>query len=259
MKHLSLIALALATPLAVMADTTVFSDNFTGGSTIKNTLPGTPTATSTAYEVWTTGGAPAGYGIAANDLTLASLSGTSSLAELQALFPSVTLNNVGDNVVLTLTFVDTANVLLTAMNANSSLNVGLFNSGGNGLNQGSQLNLAGTTVTGGAQNWSGYVGRIMVNGNSSAYNRSAQSVGASTTSQNHDLLFNNASSTAAFNNPTGVNSTGNVGTSAPTPGLTQNDTYTISYTLTLTAANAITITDKTFQRRHRQPELLSIT
>ena len=246
MKRLSLIALALATPLAVMAQTTVFSDNFTGGSTIQSASPGAPTSTSTAYEVWTSSGAPAGYNIAANDLTFSSISGGSQLAEIEAQFPTVSLANIGDNVTLTLTFVDTANVLLTAMNANASLNVGLFNSGGVSPNHGAQLNLSGTTITGGSQGWAGYVGRLMVNGNSSAYNRSGQSVGTSTTSQNQDLIFNNASSTAAYNNPTGANSTGNVGTSAPFPGLTQSSTYTLSYTLTLTAANAITITNQLY-------------
>jgi hypothetical protein len=243
MKQILAVALTLALPVAGMAQ--VFSDNFTGSSTIQSASPGAGTATSTDYEVFTSTGAPttANYNLAANDLTLSSISGTSVFAELAARFPSTTLT-VGQSIDLTITFKDTANVLITGENANSSLNVGLFNSGNVNLNQG--LRLDGTQTTEGSQTYLGYVGRLFLNGNASAYNRNTQAIGTSTTSQNQDLLFNNASSSSAFNNPTGTGSTGNTGATGQVTGLSAGSYYTLSYTLTLSAANAILINNQLY-------------
>lgn len=250
MKHLSLIAVALTVPLAAMAQTTVFSDNFTGASTIQSATPGAGTASSADYEVFATAGAPAGYAIAANDLTLSSVNTGSGLAEIEARFGGspVTLSTIGDYINLQVTFVDTANVLIAGQNSNASLNIGLFNSGAVNLNQGSRLD--GTPqVTGGSQTYQGYVSRLFLNGNASSYNRATQTVGASTTSQNQDLLFNNASTSGAFSSPLGTTTTSTFG--SPTPlgnnvGLTAGQTYTISYTISLTAANAVKVTDELF-------------
>jgi hypothetical protein len=245
MKRLSLIALALATPLAVMADTTVFSDNFTGASTIQSATPGTPTANSADYEVFTSVGSPAGYSLGANALHFASAASSSALAEVSARFAAspVTLMTVGDYINLTLTFVDTANVLVSGLNLNSSINIGLFNSSGVNLNQGVRLD--GTTVTGGSQNYVGYVSRLFLNGNASGYNRKAQA--SSGTAQNQDLLFNNASGSAAFNNPVGTSFTGTSGgTTGFTTGLVQGNTYTYSYNISLTAANAVLVNEQIF-------------
>ena len=252
MKRLFLVALSLATPFAVMAQTTVFSDNFTGASTIQSATPGAGTASSADYEVFTAGGAPAGYNLAANDLTLASPVTGSALAEVAARFGGtpVALATVGDYVTLSFVFADTANVLLAGQNANASINIGLFNSGGVNLNQGLQLN-AGTT-TGGSQTYLGYVGRMMLNGNASGYNRNTQGANG-TTSQNQDLLFNNASSSGAFNSPTGANYTGASGGSTGfTSGLTQGASYTYSLTITLTAANAVLVNEKLFDSGNNQ-------
>jgi hypothetical protein len=252
MKRLLAIVLSLATPVAVIAQTTVFSDNFTGGSTIQSATPGAGTASSADYEVFTAGGAPAGYNLAPNDLTLPSAVTGSTLTEVAARFGGspVTLASVGDYIIFSLVFVDTANVMTAGQNANASINIGLFNSGGVNLNQGLQLN-AGTT-TGGSQTYLGYVGRMMLNGNASGYNRNTQAANG-TTSQNQDLLFNNASSSGAFNSPTGTGFTGASGGSTGfTSGLTQGASYTYSLTITLTAANAVLVNEKLFDSSNNQ-------
>jgi len=247
MKRLFLVALSLATPVAVIADTTVFSDDFSGGSTIQSATPGAGTATSADYENFNQGIAPVNYSIAPGALHFETRPTSSALGEVEARFGGgpVTLATVGDYVTLSLTFVDTANVLTTGANANSSINIGLFNSGGVNLNQGLQLD--GAQVTGGSQTYLGYVSRLFFNGNASGYNRNTQNIGSSTTSQNQDLLFNNASSSAAFNSPGGANFTGTSG--SPTgfnSGLVQGSTYTYNLTISLTAANAVLVNEQLY-------------
>jgi hypothetical protein len=79
------------------------------------------------------------------------------------------------------------------------------------------------------------------------YNRNSQTLGTSTTSQNQDLLFNNASSSAAFNSPGGTTATGQTGTTTGfTTGLIAGNTYTIDYSITLSAANSVKINNELF-------------
>ena len=161
MKYSIAIALALSAPLAAMAQTTVFSDNFTGASTVQSATPGAGTASSADYEVFTSTAAPTTTPPAANDFNLTGPNTGSGFAEVQARFGGspVTLATIGDTINLTITFVDTANVLVTGNNVNSSINLGLFNSGGVNLNQGEQLG-GGAVVTGGSQTYQGYVSRL---------------------------------------------------------------------------------------------------
>ena len=247
MKRLSLITFAFAAPLTILAQTTVFSDNFSG-STIQSAAPGAGTASAADYEVFVQGStAPVGYSIAPGALHFATPATGSALGEVMARFGGspVTLANVGDYVNLSLTFVDTAGVLVAGGNANSSVNIGLFNSGGVNLNQGTFLG-SGSSLSGGSQTYLGYVGRLFLNGNASGYNRNSQTA-TGTTSQNQDLLFNNASSSAAFNSPLGANFTGTSGSPTGfTTGLVSGDTYTFSYTITLTAANAVQVNNQLY-------------
>jgi hypothetical protein len=227
-----------AMPMASLADT-VFSDTF-GTSTIDAT-PTAPTASSTSYEAFTQNGTPSAIGetIAPGDLHFQNFSGTSVLGEVQAQLPDVTLINVGDFVNLAVTFTDTANVLVAGQNSNASLNIGLFNSGGVAPNVGAQLNPASGFLSGGAQNWVGFMGRMFLNGNSSVVTRGAQGLflapaTSQTTSQNQDLIFDNASSTAGFNDLTGTSlGAGPLGTTA---GLTAGSVYTLDFSITLNAA-----------------------
>ena len=250
MKHSLAIALALSTPLAAMAQTTVFSDNFSNGSTVQSATPGAGTANSADYEVFGTVAAPSGQTIAANNLSFSSANTGSSLTEIEARFggSATTLSTIGDSINLLLTFTDSGNVMIAGQNSNASLNIGLFNSGGVNLNQGVRLD--GTPqVTGGSQTYQGYVSRLFMNGNASSFNRATQTIGASTTSQNQDLLFNNVSGTGSFASPAGTTTTGTSGGTTPlgnNVGLTAGNQYTISYTISLTAANAVKLEDKLF-------------
>jgi hypothetical protein len=246
-SFVALAACALSLPLAGVAQTTVFSDNFTGASTIQSATPGVGTASSADYEVFTQSSLPGAgasvVSIAANNLIFGTTNSTAVLGEVAANFTAapVTLATVGDYINLTVTFVDTANVLILGQNGNASLNVGLFNTGGVNLNQGTRLDTG--TTSGGSQNWQGYVNRLFLNGNSSTFNRKPQTPNG-TTSQNQDLLFNNASSTAAFNNPSGTGATSAVVVSpGTTGGLTAGNTYTLNYSITYLGGTGVRMTN----------------
>jgi hypothetical protein len=215
---------------------TIFSDTFNNGSTVQTTATA-PTANSTSYEWFQQGSAPTTPTIAANDLHLLANSGTSSLAPLEAVFTTspITLT-VGQALNLSISFVDTQSIFNGG--TDSTLNVGLFNSGGVLPNIGAQLNGTAYTAGGGSQNWNGYVARIRGAGNSTIYTRAPQGLNG-TTSQNQDILFNAASGTSAYNNPAGTT----VATSGGqfTSGLTQGNTYTLSYTISMTAPGTIKI------------------
>jgi len=233
-----LAALLLSPLFAGHAQTVIFSDNFSG-STL-NQVPTSPTATSTSYEFFSgINGGSATIGPGALHLALPST--TSVLGEVQAAFSStpVSLANVGDYLNLTVTFVNTANILL-AGNANSSLTVGLYNSGGALPNQGIVTLNTGNT-TGGSQNWLGYVGRIIQSGTANVITRPAQTPNG-TTSQNQDVLFNNASSSQAFNNPTGA-TVGSKSTTSSPISLTAGSTYTLDYRIMLSAPGTLSISN----------------
>ncbi len=235
-------AFALSGSMAALAQTTVFSDNFTGSSTL-NQAVSSPTSDSTSYET-AVGIAGSSSSLSSGDLNLTLPSTTSVLGEVQALFTTspITLASVGDYIDLTVTFKDTANILSSSANSSSSsLVIGLFNSGGVSPNQGTiQLNTGNTT--GGTQGWKGYGARIVGTGTANVITRNSQTA-SGTTSQNQDLLFNNASSSQAFNSPTGVQ----IGTKT-TSGvfLTAGNTYTLDYTITLSAAGTLSISNSLY-------------
>jgi hypothetical protein len=225
---------------SVVAQTTVFSDTFGNGSTVQTT-PSTPTANSTTYEWFQQGGTPTTPTIAPGDLHLAGRTTSSSIAEVQALFTStpVTLQNVGDTLTFTIAFTDTQNIFPTS--SASTINVGLFNSGGSAPVTGVRLDSTGSG-TGGAVGWLGYVGRISgsTSPNSSIITRPAQGAGLTNPNQSQDALFNGASGSSTYNNPTGALIANSGGVFA---GLTQLSTYTLSYSITMSAAGALTISD----------------
>jgi hypothetical protein len=227
-------ALALSSQ-PVSAQTTVFSDQFTAGSTV-NTAPAAPTATSTSYETAMgniTGGSAS---VNPNDLNITSANTSSGFNELQAQFTAspLTLVNPGDYVDLTITFVATSNILSSAVGVNSSLDIGLYNSGGVAPLQGNTLLNGSATPTGGAQNWVGYNGRMLQNGTAQLYSRTAQT---STFSRNQDLLFNNASTSLTYNTPQSLAIYGTK--SSVGAVLVNGSTYTMDYRLTLTASGTI--------------------
>ena len=220
--------------LSSRADT-VFSDDFSS-STI-NQVPAAPTATATSYQFFSglSGGSAS---IAAGDLHLAMPNTSSVLGEAQALFTStpITLATVGDYLDVTATFMATSGIMGSGNNS-STLNIGLFNSGGAAPNQGPIVLNTGNT-TGGAQTWLGYAGRIFVSGNASLFTRPSQTANGST-SQNQDLLFTGASGSQAFNSPSGTG----LGSTASAVALTAGGVYTLDFRVTLSAAGTLSISN----------------
>jgi hypothetical protein len=239
---LSIAVTAIAAPLAAYGQTTVFNDDFS--SSTVNVAPGTPTANSTGYITASTKNTPAAP-MATGHYTINQAATSSAFMETQARFASspVSLSTVGDYINLTVVFTDTSGILLSGKTS-STLNVGLYNTGGvnplTGLDQ-SGLSAATTSNRGGAQLWQGYMGRIFQSGTSGIYTRSQQNAVTDSTGNdnngNQDLLFSGAG-TGTYKNPTGA-ALGTLG--APDVALTQGNQYTINYRLTLSAANTLTI------------------
>ena len=225
---------------SVFAQTTVFSDTFGNGSTVQTT-PSIPTANSTTYQWFQQGANPTTPTIIAGDLHLQGRTTASSIAEVQAQFTTtpVTLQNVGDSLNFTVAFTDTQSILPSG--TASTLNIGLFNSHGSAPVTGVRLDSSGSG-TGGAIGWNGYVARISgaTSPTSSIFTRPPQT-GDGSTNKFQDVLFNGASSGSTFNNPSGTTVATSGGTF--TAGLTQGSAYTLSYTITMSAAGTLTITD----------------
>jgi len=247
---------ALTLPLAVIAQpVTVFSDNFSNGSTLNgtSTLGGTPTASSTSYDIASTKAATTAPAISSGDLKLTlNAATTGGFVEAQALFTAtpVTLATVGDYINLTYTFTDTSGSLLAGTSAGANyIWTGLFNSGGiaplaGSLNNSGLSSITGSVfATGGTAGWLGYSANIRgANGSISAatlYTRPAQS-GAGTTSANQDLLGNGVGS-GAYVNPGGTQLTG--GTTSAASALTSGAQYTISYQVALSAIGTLSVNE----------------
>jgi autotransporter-associated beta strand protein len=225
----------IASP-ASKADT-FFSDDFTGGSTL-NQPPAAPTPTATSYQtvVGLTNGS---WSLSPRRLSLTLPNSGSVLGEVLASFTDspVTLGVVGDYIAVSVVFTNATNVISGLATTKSTLNIGLYHSGGVAPNQGNIISSAGN-LAGGTEDWLGYVARVYPSGVAEISTRPAQTPNGMT-SQNQDLLFDNASSSQAFNNP--------VGTSlGPGPGgvfLTPGGTYTLYFSITLTAINTYGITN----------------
>jgi hypothetical protein len=232
MKRLSLGVLAFVAPFAVLAQTTVFEDTFNNSSTINGAVGGASGGNSTSYQL-VAGNTGATASIAAGDMTITSQNTSAVITEVQALFASspIALTSAGWYVDFALTFRPTSGNILNSSGTVTaeSLVLGLFNSGGVAPLQGLSITSNGNApATGGAQNWTGYFGRIISSGSANIVTRPMQT-GA--TSQNQDLLFNNASSGTTFHFPTGT-SIGAKNTSASPVYLTTGNTYTVDLRIT---------------------------
>lgn len=237
-------------PSYVIVTTNVFTDTF-GSSTLNGTS--SPTTNSTSYDIASTKNASSTYSFitSGSKLRLGLSTATSSgFVEAQALFTTnpVTLATVGDYIKLTYTFTNVSGTLLAGA-TNSLIVQGLFNSSGSAPVAGTLANAGLNTTTGSTYatnncaNWMGYVAQISnTNGYASKmFTRPLQN-GAGTTSANQDLLFNSVGS-GAFNNPSGTQ----IG-SLETVNflLTAGATYTISYSIALTASGIFTITNNLY-------------
>jgi autotransporter-associated beta strand protein len=228
--------LLAAAPFAATAQTTFFSDSFTNGSTL-NQPPATPTPTNTSYQSYI--GTPGGLAsISPGHLTMTNNS-SSVVQEFVGLFTNspIALSQVGDYMAISVVFVNSNNILSGSDTANSTINIGLFNSGGVAPNQGNITLNTGNT-TGGTQGWVGYIGRIFWSGNANILTRPAQTANG-TTSQNQDALFSNASSTQAFNSPAGTG----LGNTVSAVTLTNGSTYTFELVIYLNTPSSLAITN----------------
>lgn len=243
----AVLAFGLTAPLAVMAQTTVFNDTFGSGSTVQSASPASPTANSTAYEWFQQGAAPTTPTIASGDLHLAGRTTTSSISEVEALFTTtpVALMTVGDYIDLTVVFTDTQNIFPAG--SASTLNIGLYNSGGSLPTQGVRLDASGSG-TGGAVGWTGYNARIGGTGSSSPiFTRTPQGAGLTNPNQSQDVLFNGASGSSTYSNPAGTNvAMGTASSQTFAAGLTAGSTYTLDYQISLSAPNTLTISNAVY-------------
>ncbi len=236
------VSVLLATAAASTA-TTFFTDNFNAGSTV-NQAPGSPTIFSTSYQT-VAGSATITNVISANDLFYSFPASSSLLGEVLGLFTNspIALSLPGDYLAITIVFTNTANILGGLDTANSTLNIGLFNSGGVPPNQGPIVSPVNTNNanTGGTQNWVGYVGRMFFSGTANIFTRPAQAANPAT-AQCQDLLFSGASSTQAFNNPNGT-SLGGTGISVH---LTNGMPYTLQLGILFNTPGSLQITNAIF-------------
>src|ERR1039457_4592460 len=109
--QMAIALILIAGPFAATAQTNLFNDTFTAGSTINATSPANPTTNSAAYEeisskTWV----PNPPTIASRDLKFGIGSTTSGSAELQALFATnaVALTQLGDYLQMVVTFTNTS-------------------------------------------------------------------------------------------------------------------------------------------------------
>jgi len=219
-----------------LADTTVFSDNFSS-----STLNGvsSPTSTSTSYDIASSKAATSAIG--AGDLSITLPSTSSGLVEAQALFAAspITLASSGDYIDFKLTFTDTANILI-AGKLTSGLWIGLFNSGGVAPLTSLQSSGLATNFTGGTQGWQGYHNQLTGTGGSvKTYLRAPQTAAAG----DQDLLGNNASSGTTYANPRGFQLSGQA-TSAVT--LTNGQQLTAEFKVMLNGTGGTTVSNILF-------------
>jgi hypothetical protein len=228
----------------VSADVTLFNDTFGSGSTL-NAAPSAPTANSTSYEqglgVTVTGSSGS---IASGDLSLRSGTTSSIVDEIGALFTTspLTLSGIGSEIDLQIVWVGTSNILTGTSSGTSQVAIGLYNSGGSAPQQGTTIFSSTSSPTGGAKGWDGYGANVFQAATAKIYPRSPQNNG--TLATNQELLFNNASSSQSYHDPSGGNLTG--ASKSSTNNLTAGATYTSELRITLTGAASLAVSNTLF-------------
>src|SRR5271170_3905066 len=241
--------LLAAAPLAATAQQTFFTDNFTSGSTLNGaSIPGgTTNASFTSYDLASTKGSSNSI-IKPGDFTMDLSAVTSSgFVEAQALFTTnaVALSADGDYIDLTMVFTNTSGSLLDSIS--SFIWLGLYYSGGTppvagALANGGLNDTAGSAyATGNCANWQGYIAQVSSNGVTKILTRPVQN-GSLTSSQNQELLGDNAG-TGTFNGPAGtLISTAPLGPLTLTPG----GQYTENLIISLVGADTLIITNNIY-------------
>lgn len=240
--------LILTSALLVSASTlrsgaaTFFADYFTNSSTL-NTAPTAPTVNSTSYEtaIGLTNGSST-PSLVAGKLNIVFPNTSSTVGEAVARFTNsiATLSQVGDYLEAKVVFVNLSNILSGTATANSTINIGMFNSGGANPVQG-QFALNANNITGGQQSWIGYASRIGLTANAQIFTRSAQTANG-LTSQHEDLLFNGASSSQTYTNPAGTL----LGSTSSAVTISQGSTNVLYLKISLDAVGSLTISNALF-------------
>lgn len=246
--------LALAFPLAVTAQQTVFYDTF-GSSTLYgvSTPGGTPTASSTSYDVASAKNASA-TSIAPGNLNLITSATSSGSSEAQAIFSAfpVSLQTTNDYIELDYTFIDSTDVMNTVPNGTGGfigsgnavgLYCGLFNSGGvlplTSLTN-TDLGAATGPTTGGTQNWLGY-NVAMLYGQTANEDWAVASRPAQTSLTTYDqaVLYNYPTAGAHVNSPNPP--------FLPFTNLVAGAQYTAQLRITLSAPGQLTVSNALYQ------------
>lgn len=253
--HVVTLPLLLTIISSGKAQTVLFNDNFSSGSTLNSATPGAPTPTSTSYEMVSSRSWNPAPAIASGDLQFGIGSTSGGGVEVQALFASspISLLTIGDNIQLEVTFTNAAGILT----AKGLLETGLYNSGqiepvGGGLN-GTATSGFSTASSGYAQNWVGYASQLSYSGFNSQFNTRVAQTGSG--NNNQDLLHGGGvSSSAGYNNPGPVH----LGqSSAPSVTLSAGSQYTEVFQITLVGQGILALTNSVYSGSGTGGTLLS--
>jgi len=216
------------------AQVTVFSDTF--GSSTLNGVSTPAGGSTTSYDIASS--KSAGSAVSDGDLSILLPSTSSGLVEAQALFTAtpVMLSNPGDYILLTYTFTDSSNILISGK-ASSQLWAGLFDSYGSAPLSSLQNSGLATNITGGTMGWQGFHIQLPGSGNTAKiYFRPAQTAAAG----DQDLLGNNASSGSTYANPRGIQLSGTASSSLV---LTNGQQLTEEFKVMLNASGGTTVSN----------------
>lgn len=241
-------------PSFVVVTTNVFTDNFSV-STINSTSPISPTSSGTSYETLSSKTWDPAPSVGSGHLKFGIRATTSGVIEEQARFATpVTLAVPGNSVTLTVTFTNIAGLLT----GSGAMGFGLYQSDqsfpvAGGLN-GTATTSYTDHSTGNGQMWVGYVGQLAFSGGDCRImTRPAQIVG--TLYNNDQDLVTSGSGSSSYDFPSATT----VGTvsSASSVTLAADDPYTDVLSITLTAANVLSITNSLYSGTDTTGLLLS--
>ena len=233
-----LLALCVAALPGIRAQTTVFDDSFGNGSTVNSNpaSPALPSVAQTAYQQLAAKPFnPNPPTIGAGGLRFGSNATSSGFSCVQALFTQypVTLANVDDYIEMTVVFTNDAGL----MNASAAtLFFGLHDTGQVQPVPGGMAGTIGTATAGYAQNWQGYVSRILYSGGTHAIaSRAAQ---LATATSNQDVLYNYSGVAAGTFGSTATPSV---------PAFTAGQQYTEVFRITKSGDSALTVVSTLYQ------------
>ena len=206
-----------------------------------STPAGTPTASSTSYDVVSAKTATSST-IAPGLLSINTSATTSGGTEAQAIFTThpVSLQFTNDFIELDYTFIDSTDVMNGLCGNGVGLYCGLFNSGGvppysGGVLDNGGLSSATTFDSAGTVNWVGY-NVAMLNSLTGISKWSVGTRPVQTTLQNSDQAI-------LYNFPNGGASVGISPTNFPFPNLVVGQQYTVQFRITLIGANTVTVSN----------------